>query len=227
MKIGKTYISFMLILLVLPVTGKKINREEKLQIILKKIDKATNKIKTFSATFKQIDLDPVFDEIEESYGNFTFQRAKEENMEPVFKIRFDYKKPEKSVTIIDGSKVIIFSPNMELPQESYIVDKIKLQIFLACFLSKEKIEKNYEIILKSINPKKITLQLIPRTQAAQNHFRELRITFNAITWLPSSIHQTKKNSQQITIMFKNIHTNRIISPQTFTSQSLKHLYRRK
>ncbi len=217
-----------LIILVLPVSGKKISKEEKLQIILKKIDKASNKIKTFTANFKHIDLDPVFDELEESYGSFIFQKEKDktEDDEKIFKVRFDYKKPEKSIFIIDGSKVIIYSPGMESPQESYLVDKVKMQVFFAGFLSKENLEKNYEILLENITPKKITLQLIPKTKAGKNHFRELRISFNTITWLPSLIHQTKKNSRQITIMFKNIRTNRTISPQTFTAKSLKHLYPR-
>jgi len=228
MKIGKLFVCLSLIFLVLPVSGKKITKEKKLQIILEKIDKAANKVKTFSASFKQTDLDPVFDELDESYGNFVFQKIKyERSKETVFKLRFDYKKPDKSITIIDGSKVIIYSPEMEAPQESYLVDKVKLQVFIACFLSKKKIEKNYEVILESSNQKKITLQLIPRTQAGKNHFRELRITFSASTWLPTLIHQTKNNSQQTTIMFKNTRTNRIISPQTFTTKSLKHLYRRK
>jgi len=229
MKIKKAYIFVVfsvLIIFVLPVSGKKITKEEKLQIILEKIDKASNKVKTFTANFKQIDLDPVFDEIEESYGSFVFQKLKgtTEDNEKLFRIRFDYKSPDKSITIIDGSKVIIYSPEMESPQESYIVDKIKLQVFFAGFLSKENLEKNYEILLESINPKKITLQLIPKTRAGKSHFRELRISFNAITWLPSLIHQTKKNSQQITIMFKNVRTNRTISQQTFTAKGLKHLY---
>jgi len=228
MKIANIYIFLALIFLVLPVSGKKLTKEKKLQIILEKIDKAANKVKTFSASFKQTDLDPVFDELDESYGSFLFQKAKDErDKETIFKVRFDYKKPDKSITIIDGSKVIIYSPEMEAPQETYLVDKVKLQVFIACFLSKKKIEKNYEVILESSNPKKIILQLIPRTQAGKNHFRELRITFSAATWLPSTIRQIKNNSQQTTIMFKNVHTNRIISPQTFTTKSLKHLYRRK
>ncbi len=209
---------------VLPVSGKRISKKEKLQLILEKIDKTSDKVKTFKADFKQIDLDPVFDELEESYGSFVFKKEKTKENERLFKIRFDYKKPDKSVTIVDGSKVIIYTPEMEAPQESYIVDKVKLQVFFAGFLSKENLEKNYEILLESSNPKKITLQLIPKTKAGKSHFRELRISFNAITWLPTLIHQTKKNSRQITIMFKNIRTNRIISPQTFTVQSLKHLY---
>ena len=225
MKIGKLFIFLAVFFLVLPVSGKKLTKEKKLQLILKKIDKAADKIKTFSANFKQIDLDPVFDELDESFGSFVFQKAKEErSKETVFKMRFNYKKPDKSITIIDGAKVIIYSPEMEAPQESYLVDKVKLQVFIACFLSKKMIEKNYEVILESSNPKKITLQLIPKTQAGKNHFRELRITFSATTWLPSTIHQIKNNSQQTTIMFKNTRTNRIISPQTFTSKSLKHLY---
>ena len=226
MKIGNLFVCLMLLFLVLPVSGKKLTNEKKLQLILEKIDKAANKVKTFSATFKQTDLDPVFDELDESYGSFVFQKSKDKrSKETVFKLRFNYKKPDKSITIIDGSKVIIYSPEMETPQESYLVDKVKLQVFIACFLSKKMIEKNYEVILENSNPKKITLQLIPRTQAGKNHFRELRIEFNAVTWLPSTIHQIKNNSQQTTIMFKNTRTNRIISPQTFTSESLKYLYK--
>lgn len=225
MKIRKKYIFVVALLLVLPVAGKKISKADKLQKILEKIDKSANKIKTFTAKFKQIDLDPMFDELEETYGKFVFQKLKEnQNDEPIFKFRFDYKKPERSITIVNESKVIIFTPKMKEPQESYMVDKVKLQIFLACFLSKEKIEENYEVILENISSKKVTLQLVPKTQAGKKHFRDIRITFNAITWLPSVIHQTKNNSQQITIMFKNIHTNQIISPQTFTVKSLKNIY---
>ena len=230
MKIKKAYklaALCVIMFLVLPAAGKKITKEEKLKIILEKIDEAAKKIKTFSATFKQVDLDPVFDELEESYGTFIFQKLKSnsENTEQIFRMRFDYKKPERSVTIIDDSRIIIYSPDMEDPQESFIVDKVKLQVFFAGFLSKKTLEENYEILLESADAKNVTLQLIPKTKAGKGHFRELRITFNTVTWLPSLIHQTKKNRQQITIIFKNIHINRIISPQTFTTKSLKHLWR--
>ena len=110
MKIKQLYIFLVLFFLVLPAFGQKISKEKKLQIILEKIDEAANKVKTFSATFKQTDLDPVFDEFEESYGNFVFQKTKDKrSKEIIFKVRFDYKKPDKSTTIIDGSKIIIYT----------------------------------------------------------------------------------------------------------------------
>jgi len=200
-------------------TRDKITSEE----ILTKIDTTARSTHSFQAFFLQTEVDTVFDELYESTGIFYFNKlvSYDAKRTPVFQIRFDYMKPEKSTTIIDGGKVIIYTPEMSEPQESYLIDDIKMDAFFAPFISSERLRENYDIVVTSEDPKRVTVLLSPKTDIVKKHFRELRITFSRATWLPVSIYQIKKNGQKITFKFAKIKINRSISQNMFSMKGLK------
>jgi len=191
--------------------------------ILSKIDATARSTHSFQALFMQTEVDTVFDELYESTGIFYFNKliSRDKNRTPVFQIRFDYLKPDKSTTIIDGGKVIIYTPEMSEPQESYLIDDIKMDAFFAPFISSERLRENYDIVVTSEDSKKVTVLLSPKTDIVKKHFRELRITFSRSNWLPISIYQVKKNGQKITFKFARIKVNRSISQDMFSMKGLK------
>ncbi|MCK5852797.1 outer membrane lipoprotein carrier protein LolA [bacterium] len=199
--------------------GKGITSKE----ILSKIDRTARSTHSFQAFFSQTEVDSVFDELYESTGIFYFNKlvSTDEHKTPVFQIRFDYLKPEKSITIIDGGKVIIYTPEMSEPQESYLIDDIKMDAFFAPFFSSERLREHYDMIVTDDNPKRVTVMLSPKTDIVRKHFRELRITFNKANWFPISIYQVKRNGQKITFKFARIKVNRSISQDMFTMKGLK------
>ena len=198
---------------------KKITSKE----ILAKIDTTAHSIHSFQALFMQTEVDTVFDELYESTGIFYFNKltSNDKNKTPVFQIRFDYLKPDKSTTIIDGGKVIIYTPEMSEPQESYLIDDVKMDAFFAPFISSERLRENYDIVVTGEDSKKVTVLLSPKTDIVKKHFRELRITFSRSNWLPISIYQIKKNGQKITFKFARIKVNRHIGQEMFSMKGFK------
>jgi len=198
---------------------KKISCEQ----ILSKIDTTSRSTHSFQALFSQTEVDSVFDELYESTGIFYFNKlvSTDNHQMPVFQIRFDYLKPEKSITIIDGGKVIIYTPEMSEPQESYLIDDIKMDAFFAPFISSERLRENYDMVVTEEGHKKVTVLLSPKTDIVRKHFQELRITFDKAHWLPVSIYQVKRNGQKITFKFAQIKVNRSISQDMFSMKGLK------
>jgi len=190
--------------------------------ILSQIDTTAHSLHSFQALFSQTEVDPVFDELYESSGIFYFNKliAKDDNKTPVFQIRFDYLKPEESTTIINGGKVIIYTPEMSEPQESYLIDDIKLDAFFAPFVSSKRLRDHYDVVIADEDTKTVTVLLSPKTDLVKKHFNELRITFHKGNWLPTSIYQVKKNGQKITFEFSKIKKNRTISQEMFTKKGI-------
>ncbi len=192
--------------------------------VLDRIDATASKLHTFSASFTQVDIDPVFDEITEYEGSFYFMsKTTPDNKKPIYMLRFDYMKPERSVTIINDTKIILFTPDMIKPQESYMVDNIKLEALFAGFMSTRSLLEHYDIFLADDTPTTVTLMLNPKTDAARENFKELRITFKKSTWLPVTVVQHKLNGQQITFSFDKMVSNRTVPEKIFSAESLKDL----
>ncbi len=210
------------------------NKKTSSKEILANIDRTAHSTHSFQAIFTQTEVDPIFDELYESSGIFYFNKliSRDDNKTPVFQLRFDYMKPEKSITIIDGGKVIIYTPEMSEPQESYLIDDVKMDAFFAPFVSSERMRENYDMVVTDEDAKKVTVMLSPKTDIVKKHFRELRITFNKSNWLPLSIYQVKRNGQKITFNFARTKLNRSISQNMFSIKGLKaslssYHYRRK
>jgi len=201
----------------------KANKKMTPKEVLAKIDQAAKSTHSFQALFLQTEIDPVFDETYESSGKFYFNKAVsvDESHTPLFQLRFDYKKPEQSTTIISGGSVIIYTPEMSEPQESYLIDDIKMDAFFAPFVSSERLRENYDLVVLEESSKKITVLFSPKTDVVKKHFRELRVTFSKSTWLPLSIYQLKRNGQKITFKFAKPVVNRTISKKMFTLDGLK------
>ena len=207
--------------------GKPVKRNAARKItskeVLSKIDITAKSLHSFQAQFLQTEIDPVFDEIYESTGKFYFNKATsvDDNKTPVFQLRFDYLKPDQTTTIINGGSVIIYTPEMSEPQESYLIDDIKMDAFFAPFVSSERLRENYDAIVLEETSKKVTVLFSPKTDIVRKHFRELRVTFSKSNWLPLSIYQLKRSGQKITFKFAKIVLNRTISQDMFTLSGLK------
>ncbi len=206
-----------------PARAGKRHHSNTVAEILSNIDATAKRVHSFQAMFKQTEVDPVFDELYESSGKFYFNKMIHGTHKdaPVYQLRFDYMTPEKSVTIIDGAKVIMYAPDMQKPQESYLVDDVKMQAFFAAFMSTEGLREHYEVVVTEESARTVTILLVPKTDTVRRHFRELRITFKRTTWLPISIYQHKHNGQQITFTFDRIQLNRTVPPELFTAKGLR------
>jgi outer membrane lipoprotein-sorting protein len=130
------------------------------------------------------------------------------------------------VTIIDGSKVILYAPEMDKPQESLLIDDVKMQALFSAFMSTKRMREHYDVMVTESSHKRVTVVLLPRTQAVRQNFRELRITLSPRTWLPVSICEYKLNNQRITFTFEQPQVNRTIPADMFSVKSLDKLFKK-
>jgi outer membrane lipoprotein-sorting protein len=199
-----------------------------LDTILTRIDAKAEAIHSVQAGFTQIDYDPVFDETDESQGVVRLVRHQpgDTNAPPLYRIRFDYLEPERSVTIVDASKVIVWTPDMQAPEESYLVDDTKMEALLAGFVSTERLREHYDVSIDEQTGHKVTLHLLPTSDQARQQLREMRVTFDKRTWLPTTIFHFKLNGQKVTFTFATVRLNVTIPATEFTVESLKPLLRK-
>jgi outer membrane lipoprotein-sorting protein len=190
--------------------------------VLAQIDARAQGIHSLRATFTQVDFDPIFEEQDTSSGTVRLVRTQPGGAEapPIYQIRFDYMEPERSVTIVDASRVIVWTPEMEAPEESYLIDDTKMQTLLAGFISTERLREHYDVMIETQSSHTVTLRLVPKSEQARQQFREMRITFSKRTWLPTTIYHFKLNGQNVTFTFDNVKLNTTIPGDVFTAGSL-------
>jgi outer membrane lipoprotein-sorting protein len=200
-----------------------------LETVLARIDGKAASLHSVQALFSQVNYDPIFDEVDESQGVVRLVRTQHpdhQDAPPVYQIRFDYLKPERSVTIVDGSKVIVWTPEMQAPEESHLIDDTKMQSLLAGFVSTERLREHHKVMIDEQHAHEVTLHLVPKTDQARQQFREMRVTFDKRTWLPTTIHHLKLNGDKVTFTFARVRLNTTVPPEQFTAASLAPLMKK-
>ncbi|NLF39988.1 outer membrane lipoprotein carrier protein LolA [bacterium] len=192
-----------------------------LEHVFSAIDRTAAHFHSFKAAFKQFDTDPIFQEENESSGVFHFRKVGGDgDGAATFQLRFDYVTPEPSTFIINGSKIIQYDPTMKAPQESLLVDNVKLDAMLAGFTSTKRMREHYDVMLDKAARDSVTLFMMPKKTVVDKNFRELRVTFSRGAWLPVKIDQLKLNGQRITFTFDTPEVNRTLPDKLFTREGI-------
>ena len=110
----------------LPVAAAVCRRAYAVSRILEQIETHTRRISSFSANFKQISLERAFNETDQSSGRLVVlkKRGGDAAAMPVCLVRFDYVTPERSVTIMNESRVLVWQQGLQV-QEQPLVDDLK------------------------------------------------------------------------------------------------------
>ncbi|MBR5901912.1 outer membrane lipoprotein carrier protein LolA [bacterium] len=191
-----------------------------------KIDKALEELgvkikdlKTFTADFTQLDIDPLFMDESTHKGKLSFLRAVMEGKTNCF-LRFDYTEPEKSVTILTPLGILIYTDDMTEPQISPARDGNSADIIFSTFVSPAALKRHYEV-LPGKSQKAYSFKLVPKSPFAKSFFTEAEVDFSEKTGLPERLRQIKINGQDITINFTNAELNAQLPVDNFDAASLK------
>jgi outer membrane lipoprotein-sorting protein len=189
---------------------------------LQRINARTRQISSFSARFRQTSVDPTFAETDTASGHMCFLRKAPTDGQPAttYLVRFDYLTPEKSVTIMNDAKVILWQPGAA-PQEHAMVNNLTMRTLLAGLTSLDELHDQFLISLTSQSLARVTLKLTPASDIARRTFRELFVTFDKHSWLPVAVQQNKLNGERVTLQFEEPVINRSIRAELFTLDFLK------
>ncbi|GEM_PF-1988389 len=190
--------------------------------ILQHINARTRQVTTFSARFRQTSVDPTFAETDASSGRMCFLKQSPTDGQPAttYLVRFDYLVPERSVTIMNEAKVILWQQGA-VPQEHAMVDNLTMRTLLSGLTSMEELREQFLISIASQSNTRVTLKLTPASDIARRTFRELFVTFDTHSWLPVAVQQNKLNGERVTLQFEEPLVNRSISAELFTLAFLK------
>lgn len=185
--------------------------------ILQNINARTRQIISFNARFRQTSADPTFDETDISSGRMYFLKKSPTEGQPAtaYLVRFDYLKPELSVTIMNESKIILWQQGAA-PQEHAMVDNLTMRTLLAGLTSLDELHEQFLITITSQSHTRVTLKLTPASDIARRTFRELFVTFDTHSWLPVIVQQDKLSGERVTLQFEEPVVNRSIGAELFT-----------
>jgi len=185
--------------------------------ILQNINARTRQISSFIARFHQTSVDPTFAETDTAAGRMVFLRKPPTDSQPAvtYLVRFDYLTPERSVTIMNEAKVILWQQG-GVPQEHAMVDNLTMRTLLAGLTSMDELHDQFLISVTSQSLTHVTLKLTPTSDVARRTFRELFVTFDKHSWLPVVVQQNKLNGERVTLQFENPVINRSIRTELFT-----------
>lgn len=176
-------------------------------------------LRTFTADFTQLDIDPLFMDESTHKGKLSFLRAVMEGKTNCF-LRFDYTEPEKSVTILAPLGVVIYTDDMTEPQISPARDGNSADVIFSTFVSPAALKRHYEV-LPGKSQKPYSFRLVPKSAFAKSFFTEAEVDFSEKTGLPERLRQIKINGQDITLNFSNAELNAQLPVDNFDAASLK------
>jgi len=185
--------------------------------ILQNINARTRQVTSFNARFRQTSTDPTFGETDVSSGRMYFLKKSPTEGQPAttYLVRFDYLKPELSVTIMNEAKIILWQKGAA-PQEHAMVDNLTMRTLLAGLTSLDELHEQFLISITSQSHTRVTLKLTPASDVARRTFRELFVTFDTHSWLPVTVQQNKLSGEHVTLQFEEPVVNRSISAELFT-----------
>lgn len=176
-------------------------------------------VTSFSASFKEVEYDPIFSDETHSEGTIILVQEKDEATgEPYYKLRFTYTAPEQSVMVIRGGNVYLYAPGMTQPQVSTLEDEHVLDAYFSGFMSPERMRTHYYLERGDSTDERVTLHLTPKTATVAQLFRELRVTFCRETWLPVEIYQHRHNGRKIQYTFDSPEVNVVYDDVLFTRE---------
>jgi outer membrane lipoprotein-sorting protein len=185
--------------------------------VLQQINARARHVSSFTAHFRQTSIDPTFDETDESSGRMFYLRHKpmDGQQSPTYSVRFDYLQPERSVTIMNPGKVILWQRG-SAPQEHAVVDNLALRSLLAGLTSLDDLNEHFLVTVTSQSHAQVVLTLTPSSDIARRTFRGLFVTFDKRSWLPLIVQQNKLNGERVILHFEQPLVNRSIAPEVFT-----------
>ncbi|MBR5624873.1 outer membrane lipoprotein carrier protein LolA [bacterium] len=199
--------------------GETAEANSKIDKALEELGAKIKDLKTFTADFTQLDIDPLFMDESTHKGKLSFLRAVMDGKTNCF-LRFDYEEPEKSVTILTPLGIVIYTDDMTEPQISPARDGNSADIIFSTFVSPAALKRHYEVH-PGKSQKTYSFKLIPKSSFAKSFFSEAEVDFSEKTGLPERLRQIKINGQDITLSFSNAHLNAQLPVDNFDAASLK------
>lgn len=226
--------AFLLAFLFLLLTGsdKEESKEEKhLKEVIAAIDYSARHTRTFCAYFKQREYDKYDNPGDETTGRFYLERQRfsdesEQEEKLYFKMRFEYYSPKAAVTILDGAQLY----TQEQGRKSFktlVVNNNKMEVVFAGFMTIKYLLEHYNILIAEENASEIALELTPESALARDIFSSVRLTFDKVTYLPTSVSQNRLNgTRNLLLLFKAqknpIFDSRVFDPEHMSDFIKKH-----
>lgn len=214
--------AFLLAFLFLLLTGsdKEESKEEKhLKEIISAIDYSARHTRTFCAYFKQCEYDKYDNPGDETTGRFYLERQRfsdesEQEEKLYFKMRFEYFSPKAAVTILDGAQLY----TQEQGKKSFrtlVVNNNKMEVVFAGFMTIKYLLEHYNISIAEENASEIALDLTPESALARDIFSSVRLTFDKVTYLPTSVSQNRLNGTRNLFILLKAQKNPIFDSRVF------------
>lgn len=200
----------------LPLAEKE---DPAIQKDLEELTARIREVRTFTADFAQKDIDPLFMDESESSGRLAFRRAVKEARTNCL-LRFDYEKPEPSVTIMTPRYVAVHTSDMVAPQVSQVAGDNDADVLFSTFVTPLQLKRHYILNRLPAGEGECAFKLIPQSAFVRRFFKEAEVTFDRTTGLPKRVRQLKLNGQDITLSFSGVQLNPELPADYFDASAL-------
>ena len=208
------------------VTNAAVKIEDKhLKEIIAGIENSAKHTRTYCAYFHQCEYNKYDVPGTETTGRFFLERPrylKEDDEKPrlYFRMRFEYFSPKAAVTILDGASLYSLKQDRKEAQ-TLLVDNRKIEVAFAGFLSIKELLEHFSINIASENAREVALDLTPCSETARKHFTSVRLSFDKISFLPTSVTQNRHDGARNVFILAKPQRNVIFESRTFDPAFMK------
>ena len=155
-----------------PKAGEKPAKEETLEELLQRIEKAHKEHKDFQGNFDQEKFLPLFGDKINSSGRFVFKKPD--------KVRWEYQKPHESILVVTGetgkkwSRATDRTESVKLADDRGL-DAVVKQLFTWFKGEFTKLKDDYEVEIASRKP--VRLKMTPRKDAVKKFIATIEVQF--------------------------------------------------
>lgn len=199
--------------------------DKHLNEVIAQIENSAKHTRTYCAYFHQCEYNKYDVPGSETMGRFYLERQrylKEEDERPrlYFRMRFEYYAPKAAVTILDGANLHSLKQDRKESQ-TLLVDNRKLEVAFAGFLSIKELLEHFSISIASENAREVALDLTPSSDTARKHFTSVRLTFDKISFLPTSVTQNRLDGARNLFILAKPQRNVVFESRTFDPEHMQ------
>ena len=209
-----------------PATNVVVKIEDKhLNEIISGIENSARHTRTYCAYFHQCEYNKYDVPGAETSGRFFLERQRysaEEDEKPrlYFRMRFEYLQPKAAVTILDGANLYSLRQDKKEAQ-TLLVDNRKIEVAFAGFMSMKELLEHFNVSIAAENTKEVALELTPSSEMARKLFASVRLTFDKISFLPTSVTQNRHDGGRNLFILAKPQRNVIFESRTFEPAFMK------
>ncbi|MBO7436095.1 outer membrane lipoprotein carrier protein LolA [bacterium] len=209
-----------------PATNVVLKIEDKhLNEIISGIENSARHTRTYCAHFHQCEYSKYDVPGAETSGRFYLERQRysaEDDEKPklYFRMRFEYFQPKAAVTILDGANLYSLRQGKKEAQ-TLLVDNRKIEVAFAGFMSMKELLEHFSVSIAAENAKEVALELTPSSEMARRLFASVRLTFDKLSYLPTSVTQNRHDGARNLFILAKPQRNVIFESRTFEPAFMK------